>query len=110
MEYIPALKVGDVRTRRLADLYDDQFQDFLKIWLNVDGPENILLFARQYDSTIDIDGAVHPCQACVSVHQNSRVKEVLAQHYTEVMDSVMTRFLFKKKFTKALEVAAQEIS
>ncbi len=110
MEYIPALKVGDVRTRQLVDLYDDQFQDFLKIWLNVDGPENILLFARQYDDTIDIDAAVHPCQACVSVHQNSRVQEVLAQHYPEVMDSVMTRFLFKKKFTKALEGAAQEIS
>lgn len=62
---------------------------YVRAW-NAAGPDGLV---------IDIDGAVHPCQGCVSVHQNSRVQEVLAQDYPEVMDSVMTRFLFKKKFT-----------
>ena len=92
-EHIPEMKIGDARTRSLRELYDGQLEDFLKIWIRVEGPEKIFFFATQKDPGIPFpDGATHPCQTCAALFLNPRVRRVLQEHYLEKVPEVMFRY------------------
>ncbi len=92
-EHIPEMKLGDARTRRLRELYDGQLEDFIKIWLRVDGPEKIFHFATQKDPNLSFpDGATHPCQTCAALFLNPRVRKALEEHYLEKVPEVMFRY------------------
>ncbi len=92
MEHIPAMKLGSLRDESIVSLYQQQLSDFLKIWIHTDGPERIILWARQYDSAINIPPTVHPCEACAVLHQDERILSILRNHYHEVVDAVMHRY------------------
>lgn len=92
-EHIPEMKLGDARTRSLRELYDSQMEDFIKIWIRVDGPEKIFLFATEKDPGICFpDGSTHPCQTCAALFLNPRVRRVLREHYLEKVPEVMFRY------------------
>ncbi len=92
-EHIPEMKIGDARRTRLRDLYDSQLEDFLKIWIRVEGPEKIFFFATEKDPGLPFpDGATHPCQTCAALFLNPRVRKVLAGHYLEKVPEVMFRY------------------
>jgi radical SAM family protein len=92
-EHIPEMKVGDARTRPLRELYDSQLEDFMKIWIRVEGPEKIFFFATQKDPDIPFpDGATHPCQTCAALFLNPRVRKALSEHYLEKVPEVMFRY------------------
>jgi radical SAM family protein len=92
-EHIPEMKLGDARARALRELYDSQMDDFIKIWLRVDGPEKIFHFATQKDPGLGFpDGATHPCQTCAALFLNPRVRAILKEHYLEKVPDVMFRY------------------
>ncbi len=92
-EHIPEMKLGDARTRSLRELYDGQLEDFIKIWLRVEGPEKIFHFATQKDPGLAFpDGATHPCQTCAGLFLNPRIREVLRANYLEKVPEVMFRY------------------
>ncbi len=92
-EHIPEMKLGDLRDSRMRDLYDAQMQDFVKIWLRVDGPEKIFRFAVEKDPSIGFpDGATHPCQTCAALFLNPAVRRALGDHYLEKVPDVMFRY------------------
>jgi len=92
-EHIPEMKLGDARARTLRELYDSQMEDFIKIWLRVEGPEKIFDFAVRKDPGLTFpDGATHPCQSCAALFLNPRVREVLQAHYLEKVPEVMFRY------------------
>ena len=51
MEYIPEMKLGRAGDD-LRELFFRQYDDFLKIWLAVDGPEKVFRFAAERDPGI----------------------------------------------------------
>jgi len=92
-EHIPEMKIGDARARPLRELYDGQLDDFIKIWLRVEGPERIFHFATLKDPGIPFPGgATHPCQTYAGLFLNPRVRHVLQQHYVEKVPEVMFRY------------------
>jgi hypothetical protein len=92
-EHIPEMKLGDLRSARMRDLYDAQLRDFLKIWLRVDGPERIFRFAAEKDPAIVYpDAATHPCQTCAALFLNPAVRRALNDHYLEKIPDVMFRY------------------
>ncbi|MBI4169397.1 MAG: radical SAM protein [Acidobacteria bacterium] len=92
-EHIPEMKIGDARARSLRELYDSQLEDFIKIWIRVEGPEKIFLFATQKDPGLPFpDGSTHPCQTCAALFLNPRVRRVLGEHYLEKVPEVMFRY------------------
>ena len=52
-EKIPDLHAGSLRDARMKALVDRSANDFLKIWLFVEGPERILAWAASKDPSID---------------------------------------------------------
>jgi pyruvate-formate lyase-activating enzyme len=103
-EHIPEMKLGTLGQESLRTYYDNQLQDFLKIWLWVEGPENILLFAASKDPQIEYDNMyTHTCQACAVLHLDPRIRNVLRQHYHEKVSEVMFRYFMKRELKRRTE-------
>lgn len=92
-EHIPEMKLGSARSESLKELYFNQFDDFIKIWLRVEGPERILQFAASKNSKIVFSTAfTHPCQACAEIFRNPDVRETLRDSYQEKIHDVIFRY------------------
>jgi len=66
--------------------------DFMKIWLSVDGPERILAWAASKDPTIDWENKyAHRCHACLALHKDAKVCKVIREHYQERLGDVLLR-------------------
>ena len=97
LEHIPEMKLGRLSTKMLmADQYYDQLKDFLKIWINVDGPYTII--QRLFGDAVheDLQDIVHICQACVILHQHPEIRARIQQRYMEFIPEVMSRFYLQK--------------
>ena len=97
-EHIPEMKLadlsggGDVRTAYLS-----QLDDFLKIWIHIDGPTEIMrrLFGVEaIDETLA--GVNHICQSCAILHKHPGVREALIDRYHEFVPEVLSRFNLKR--------------
>lgn len=92
-EQIPELTLGSLDHRAMQEMYDDALQDFMKIWIAVDGPERILAWAASRDATIEWqDRFAHKCHACQFMYQDPKVKNVIREHYQDVATDVLMRF------------------
>jgi hypothetical protein len=92
-EQIPELNLGSLRELNMRALVDSMFDDFLKIWVALDGPDHILAWAADHDSEIPWEGRfAHHCDSCRFMYTDSRVREVIAAHWEEVADDVLFRF------------------
>ena len=97
MEHIPEMKLGDaVNTTSLARLYFSQLEDFLKIWIHVDGPYTIIRRLLGRDATELLSDVVHICQACVILHQHPGIRAAVAEHYAEFVPEIMSRFYMQQ--------------
>ena len=91
-EHIPELKLGRLDTTGMRTLYDAALQDFLKIWIHVDGPGTILrkLFGTEIDQ--ELADVRHICQACAVLHQNPAVREALRTRHQAFVPEVLLRW------------------
>lgn len=94
LEAIPDLHLGSVRDRSILDILTSTPDDFLKIWIHVDGPERILEFvkARVPDYELPLH-SVHPCETCLHLYRDPVALETVREHYKEVEDDVIDRWL-----------------
>jgi hypothetical protein len=103
-EHIDEMKVGSTQEYSLRELYDNQLDDFIKIWLRVDGPEKIFDFAARKDPRILYPPAdTHPCQTCTGLFLNERVRNVLAESYQEVVPEVLFRYHLLRNLRRRAE-------
>jgi hypothetical protein len=92
-EHIPEMKLGTAREQSLRELYFNQFDDFIKIWLRVEGPERILQFAASKNPRIAFSAEfTHPCQSCVEIFRNPEVRDALRDSYQEKVHDVIFRY------------------
>jgi hypothetical protein len=73
--------------------------DFLKIWLRYKGPEQILAWAHEKDSSIQWEGLyAHHCQSCARVYRDPNVARVIRTHFEEVVADVLQAAWFDEAF------------
>ncbi|WCN14680.1 radical SAM protein [Marinomonas mediterranea] len=72
IEHIPEMRIGDINN--VNSFRNEQKDDFLKLWIRVDGPYQILehVLGREHEA---LKGIVHACEACAILHQNKEVRE-----------------------------------
>ena len=99
-EYIPELILGRAGDQPLLELWRSQLDDFLKIWIHVDGPVRIVKKLLGDEADALLADTVHICQACVVMHQNERIRAALERRWREFAPDVLHRFF--------LDVAFQE--
>lgn len=91
-EYIPEMKLGDISVGNLHSLASSQLDDFLKIWVAVDGPATII--SRLFPETAgnDLSSVNHICQACVLMYKKPEIREALQARAHEFIPEIMSRF------------------
>lgn len=111
-EYIPELKIGRIgEGKGLASIYEEGLNDFLKIWVHVDGPRKIVktLMGDGAESET-VDEHVHICQSCVYMYQTPAIREAVRDNYAKHFPDVMARFLaMRRVMSRVSETASTEV-
>ena len=94
-EHIPEMTIGDMNNESMVDSFNDSIKDFLKIWIHLDGPGEIMrkLFGSEINE--ELRHIRHICQACAVLHLHPRVRDMLRQRYHEFVPDVTARFALK---------------
>ena len=94
MERIPELHLGSVKEKTLREVISVAPNDFLKIWIHVEGPERILQFVKSKvpNYVLPID-SVHPCTTCLHLYRDEIARSVILQNYFEVEEHISSLFL-----------------
>lgn len=98
VRYIPEMRIGNVKEGSLIRGYENQKTDFMKQWLFVEGPVNILKQVVTWDESITIPKFVHPCQACAYIFQSPEVIDVIEKNYTLILDQITKKFKQKLNY------------
>lgn len=94
--YLKHLDLGNLEKNTITTLYNKQFDDFIKIWLFVDGPYKILSFIGEKLKTSipECNVLSHTCFYCAALFTNPVYLRTVQEHYREVFASVMLRYSF----------------
>lgn len=98
VKYIKYFDLGVVSKENLFELYQEQFRDFLKIWLYVEGPYKILSYIeRECGINIpEIHVLSHMCFYCACLFTNPQYLNAAREIYEYKYDSVMMKYFFCK--------------
>ena len=44
MRNMSSMKIGNIKKNSIMEIYSSQFEDFLKVWIHTDGPNNIMKY------------------------------------------------------------------
>lgn len=91
---IKYLDLGNPEKYSLKHLFNNQFSDFIKIWLHTEGAHKILEFASKYDDRINAEDYthIHHCLVCAIILKNEEIMSILRQHYKEVYSNVIMKY------------------
>lgn len=92
LEHIPEMKIADLATTPLGEGFESQFEDFLKIWIHVDGPSGIIEKLFPEEAYMLLASSIHICQACAVLHQHPQVRARLKEKYINFVPDVLARF------------------
>lgn len=84
---IPQMRLGNIEKEPVRTVYERGFQDALKVWLRLEGPEALLQYV--YDNS---DIHLHECSACKGCEEifgNPEIIPFLKDHYDEWMDKIL---------------------
>ncbi|MGB7997359.1 MAG: radical SAM protein [Photobacterium halotolerans] len=91
------LTVSHIREMKLSHIQDigsykrEQEYDFLKLWIKIDGPYNILkkLIGDRHER---LDKITHPCQACAIIHNEPDMRERLIEIYPDNIVRILNTY------------------
>jgi organic radical activating enzyme len=90
MRLVPELQSGSIYDTTIADAEEKARNDFLKLWIKVEGPEKILAWAATHDPSIEWENMYsHRCQACLRLYQDPKVGEIIREHHQEKIADVL---------------------
>ncbi len=83
----PYMRLGSVWKEPLKTIYERAFEDFLKIWIRVEGAQAILQYV--YDnSAIKFHNCGNGCESCIEIFENHKIIPFLREHYNEWVKKV----------------------
>lgn len=103
-KYIIDMQLGKQDSVNLHDAYKNQKKDFMKRWLYVDGPINILSQVIKWNPDISPPKFRHHCQTCAYIYNNSQVRKTILENYPLIIDEINKKFYDKLKLKKYLYV------
>jgi hypothetical protein len=97
-EYSKYLKLGSLKSHSIKFLYENQFDDFLKIWLYTEGPKQILSFlSAKRGECGSYENTFHICQSCASILTSPDNIKLLQEHYHDVLPNVLLKYAIDKQ-------------
>lgn len=99
VKYIPYFDLGYASVEQIKNNYVTQFEDFIKIWLFVEGPYKILSFLenRTNIEIPELRVLSHMCFYCACLLTNKKYIHLAQKYYSEKYASVMMKFYLYNK-------------
>lgn len=104
--HIPQFHLGKLDDN-LWNTYSQQYRDFLKIWIYVDGPRKIFDFARKMNSKIENVNLAHKCLYCSLIFNEPLVSQTLSKNYFRIKDNVLSRYRNKVELKNAIRMVGE---
>jgi hypothetical protein len=98
-EYIPEMRAGSLDDPDWKPLFDRQATDFIKIWIAVDGPQEIIKKIMP-EALQEQTECVHNCQACALLFRDDRLRQRLRQEYPKHVSDVLLRYSLKQELAR----------
>jgi MoaA/NifB/PqqE/SkfB family radical SAM enzyme len=96
-KYIEYLDLGDVRQFSIKELYDRQFNDFMKIWLTTEGAHKIMDFIAGYSDIDESYKTEHACQVCEKILGNPEYLQIVKENHRKVYTNTLLKYFINKK-------------
>lgn len=109
-EHIRELKLGRYAAGSLLETYKSQFDDFLKIWIAVEGPVKIVERVMGREASTFGDSVHHMCQACAILHQDPCVRTRLEDSYSDYVPEVVSRFMAANALAAMEQQTGREVA
>jgi organic radical activating enzyme len=91
--YSKYLYLGNLHDYSVKQIYENQFNDFIKIWLFTDGPEAILNYVRKKRGLPILDcNGIHTCQICGELFRDDSNIAIIKDNCRDIMQSVIIRY------------------
>ncbi len=93
LEYIPELHLGDLRKDSIAKILQQVPDDFIKIWIHLEGPRKVMQYAKCIDDSIDcVANDAHICETCRAVYANPKIRSVLKDNPPPFRDKLILQY------------------
>lgn len=95
LDYVHEMIVGDLKYQTIPEIIKkkSQNEDFLKIWIAIEGAEAVLTHASKYNPKIRVkETYVHPCQACLLLYKKTEFREAIFKACEEHMERVYSLY------------------
>ena len=96
-KYIEYLDLGDTSEFPIKDLYDRQFNDFMKIWLATEGAHKIMDFIAQYTNIDENCKTEHACQVCEKILSNPQYLQIVQENHRKIYTNTLLKYFINKK-------------
>jgi hypothetical protein len=96
LEEIPEMWLGDLKTRTILEIITEQQDDFIKIWIHMEGPKKIYEYARKLNPSIQppLEKA-HICDICRAMYGDEKIRAILRHslpaNYLEIIEAYQKR-------------------
>lgn len=95
VEYNEFLKLGNIESHSMSDLYHNQFKDLFKFWLHVDGPAVI------YDKVTSLRNITkktfnHECAYCIELVRDKENIQIIKQLFSSHLTEILYRYSLRK--------------
>lgn len=74
LEEIEELHLGSLKERTIGEILRSAPDDFIKVWVHLQGPDAVLRYARSIDPSIQLpDNSAHICELCRTMYHDPKV-------------------------------------
>lgn len=95
MRYIKSMKLGDSKKKTLETAYYQEYNDFMKRWIFVDGPLKIMKKVHDWDNSIRVPAFPHSCHYCALVFNDLKIQETIIKNYKDIEKQINADFVSK---------------
>lgn len=99
---ISELHLGKIMDSDLEKLLSNHHNDFLKIWIFVDGPKKVVETASKWLGEVS-PSFTHKCLYCAYLYNNKHLLEAIENNYMEIRNEVLARYLEKVVIFNSIE-------
>lgn len=94
LEQIEELHLGSLKERTLGAILREAPDDFLKVWIHMQGPDAVLRYARKIDPSIpDFDDTAHICEVCRCMYHDEKVVAAVMKNPPPFRRDLMQQYL-----------------
>ena len=92
-EEIEELHLGDLRKKSIGEILRETPDDFIKIWIHMQGPDAVIDYARSVDPSIQVPaGMAHICDICRFMYHHPRILKALLKNPPPFRDDIIREY------------------